>query len=435
MKKLVFYIFIFIGLSGSAQSLYFPPLLGKTWDTLSPAGLGWCVSKTDSLYNYLGSKNTKGFLVLKDGKIVLEKYFGSFTQDSFWYWASAGKTMSAVMVGVAQQKKLLSIEDTSSKFLGKGWTNEPALKEDQIKVRNQLTMTTGLDDNGINKDCTFDSCLEYKADAGARWAYHNAPYTLLDKVIEVASGQTWQQFFNAEIRNKTAINGLWIKAEFNNVLYSNARSMARFGLLLLNKGKWDQTNVLTDTAYFRQMTNSSQNINPGYGYLTWLNGSDKFMAPGSQLVFPGMLSPNAPKDMFAAMGKNGQLINVVPSMNLVMLRIGDAPGDNGEVPISFNNEIWFYLNKVICTASNFLSEPIEDVKVSIYPNPAKTSFEINGLLARDILEIGVYDLQGKQQLSSINSLEVDISNLPSAFYLVKIRTNRGILVKKIVKNL
>jgi CubicO group peptidase (beta-lactamase class C family) len=435
MKKALLYILILIGLSSSAQSLYFPPLVGKTWDTLSPVGLGWCVSKTDSLYNYLGSKNTKGFIVLKDGKIVLEKYFGIFTQDSFWYWASAGKTMSAVMVGVAQQKKLLSIEDTSSKYLGKGWTNEPAIKEDQIKVLNQLSMTTGLDDNGINKDCTFDSCLVYKADAGARWAYHNAPYTLLDKVVETASGQTWQQFFNAEIRNKTAINGLWVKAEFNNVLYSNARSMARFGLLLLNKGKWDQTDILADTSYFRKMTNSSQSINPGYGYLTWLNGTEKFMAPGSQIVFPGMLSPNAPADMYAAMGKNGQLINVVPSMNLVMLRIGDAPGDNGEVPISFNNEIWLYLNKVICNGSNFLSEPIEDVKVSIYPNPAQTSFEINGLLARDIMEIGVYDLHGKQQLSSTNILEVDISNLPPAFYLVKIRTNRGILVKKIVKNL
>jgi hypothetical protein len=139
--------------------------------------------------------------------------------------------------------------------------------------------------------------------------------------------------------------------------------------------------------------------------------------------------------MYAAMGKNGQLINVVPSMNLVMLRIGDAPGDNGEVPISFNNEIWLYLNKVICNGSNFLSEPIEDVKVSIYPNPAQTSFEINGLLARDIMEIGVYDLQGKQQLSSTNSLEVDIYNLTPAFYFVKIITNRGILVKNIVKNL
>jgi hypothetical protein len=51
------------------------------------------------------------------------------------------------------------------------------------------------------------------------------------------------------------------------------------------------------------------------------------------------------------------------------------------------------------------------------------------------MEIGVYDLHGKQQLSSTNILEVDISNLPPAFYLVKIRTNRGILVKKIVKNL
>jgi hypothetical protein len=74
-----------------AQALYFPPIAGNTWDTLSPAALGWCSSGIDSLYDYLGQRNTKAFILLKDGKIVLERYFGSFTVDSLWYWASAGK--------------------------------------------------------------------------------------------------------------------------------------------------------------------------------------------------------------------------------------------------------------------------------------------------------------------------------------------------------
>ncbi|MFN5596947.1 MAG: serine hydrolase, partial [Bacteroidota bacterium] len=86
----------------SAQTTYFPPNTG-TWETTSPQSLGWCDANIDSLYNYLNQKNTKAFIILKDGKIVLEKYFGNFTQDSIWYWASAGKTLTAFTVGLAQQ--------------------------------------------------------------------------------------------------------------------------------------------------------------------------------------------------------------------------------------------------------------------------------------------------------------------------------------------
>ena len=60
--------------------------------------------------------------MLKDGKIAIEKYFGTFTKDSLWYWASAGKTLTAFLVGQAQENGLLSISDSTSKYLGSGWT-------------------------------------------------------------------------------------------------------------------------------------------------------------------------------------------------------------------------------------------------------------------------------------------------------------------------
>ena len=104
----------------SSQSPYFPPLTGSAWDTLSAVSLGWDTAKTDTLYRFLAEKNTRAFLVLKDGRIVLERYFGTFTADSTWYWASAGKTITAFAVGLAQQQGRLSIGDTSSKWLGSG---------------------------------------------------------------------------------------------------------------------------------------------------------------------------------------------------------------------------------------------------------------------------------------------------------------------------
>ena len=104
MKYITSAILIVLSFGTKAQSLYFPPINGNEWQTLSPASLGWCEERIDSLYDVLEENNTKAFIVLKDGKIILEKYFGTFQQDSVWYWASAGKSLTACLVGIAQQR-------------------------------------------------------------------------------------------------------------------------------------------------------------------------------------------------------------------------------------------------------------------------------------------------------------------------------------------
>ncbi|MFZ4057822.1 MAG: serine hydrolase domain-containing protein, partial [Ferruginibacter sp.] len=327
--------------------LYFPPTSGSTWDNVTPASLGWNETELNNLYTFLQTKNTKAFIILKNGKIVAEKYFGTFTADSTWYWASAGKTVTAMLVGIAQKEGLLNINDKSSQYLGTGWTSLPLAKENLITIRHQLTMTSGLDDNVPDRDCTTPSCLIYKADAGTRWAYHNAPYTLLDKVIESASGQTFNAYFQSKIRNKVGMTGVWLPSGSNNVYFSNARSMARFGLLMLNKGQWDLTPILNDSSYFNAQINSSQSINPAYGYLTWLNGKTSFMMPTLQTLFPGSLTPNAPADMYAALGKNDQKVYVVPSQKLVVIRMGEAAGSTQLAISSFDNELWGKLKNVI----------------------------------------------------------------------------------------
>jgi CubicO group peptidase (beta-lactamase class C family) len=253
-----------------------------------------------------------------------------------------------MLTGIAQQEGLLNINNKTSQYLGTGWTSLPLAKEDLITVKHQLTMTTGLDDGVTpDNDCTTPGCLIYKADAGARWAYHNAPYTLLDKVVENATGTTYNNYFQQKIRNLTGMNGVWIKTGWNNVYYSTPRSMARFGLLLLNKGKWDQTTIVSDSNYYNAQVNTSQNLNSSYGYLTWLNGKSNYMLPGLQFVFSGMLTPNAPADMFSALGKNDQKIYVVQSQKIVVIRMGDSAGNVQLALSSFDNELWGKLKGII----------------------------------------------------------------------------------------
>lgn len=414
-KALLLFCFFILSLSSiKAQSLYFPPTFGSTWDTISPSSLGWCQDEIDTLYDYLQDRYTKAFIVLKDGKIVLEKYYDSFTKDSLWYWASAGKTMTAFLVGMAQQENYLKITDTSSQYLGNGWTSLSPTQEEKITVWHQLTMTSGLDDGG-NVDCTDDTCLTYLADAGTRWAYHNAPYTLLDSVIESATGSNLSSYLISKLTSQTGIIGTYIKQTYNNVLFSKPRVMARFGLLCLNEGTWNSTPIMTDTAYFNQMTNTSQSLNESYGYLWWLNGKSSYMLPSVQIVFPGSILPNAPADMYSALGKNGQILNVVPSQNLVVVRMGNSP-NSSPVPSLFADTIWQYLNEVMCSSTGINNKALD--KVSVYPNPSDNFISINNITGPFKAEI--LNLDGRVLKTYINANSLSVESLSNGTYMLRI---------------
>ena len=84
-----------------------------------------------------------------------------------------------------------------------------------------------------------------------------------------------------------------------------------------------------------------------YGYLWWLNGKSSYHLPQTQIEFNGTLIPNAPADMYAALGKNDQKIYIVPSKKLVIIRMGDA-GDGENFALSnFDNDLWEKLNALI----------------------------------------------------------------------------------------
>lgn len=370
MKKLVLFL-LFIAYQTIDAQLYFPPTSSTAWETKPIADLNWCQDKVDDLYTFLNDNNTKAFIVLKDGKIVLEQYFDGHTATTAWYWASAGKTLTATMVGIAEQENFLNINNKTSDYLGVGWTSCTLAQENAITVKNQLSMTTGLDDGVSNSGCFTPDCFQFLAPAGTRWAYHNGPYTILDQVIANATGVTLNQYTTTKLKTPTGMTGSFFTVDNNNVFFSNARSMARFGLLMLNGGNWNGNQILNSN-YFNQMVNTSQNINKSYGYLWWLNGKESFMVPQLQVTFPGNLMPNAPEDTYMALGKNGQFVNVAPSQNLVFIRMGDAPS-NDLVPFLLNDQIWQYINDLSCDMS---VENHEKVSLDIYPNPAANHVHI-----------------------------------------------------------
>lgn len=332
------------------EAIYFPQNFTGVWEWQDWSKTGWDSSAVDDLYAYLDDTETRGFVVLRYGRLALEHYNGKdlsgqdFGRTSNWYWASAGKSLTAFAVGIASKQGFVNIENATSSYIGTGWTSCTPAQEGAITVRDQLQMTTGLDDGG-DVDCIDDTCLTYLADAGTRWAYHNAPYTLLHDVISFATPVTFEEYINNELLSEIGIGGNWFWLDGNHVFFSSARSMARFGILNLANGSWNG-DTLIDRAFFENMTHSSQTLNESYGYLYWLNGNSTFMLPGSQITFPGPLCANAPADMYAAIGKNGQFMCVVPSLGLVVVRMGGSPSSE-YVPVVYLNEIWSRLNQVL----------------------------------------------------------------------------------------
>lgn len=320
--------------------MYFPPTNSDVWETESITKLGWNETQLQPLLTFLEQKNTKSFIILHNGKMVVEKYFNNHTSNSIWYWASAGKTLTSTVVGIAQDENLLHISNKVSDYLGNGWTSAPLVKENLISCKNLLSMNSGLDDN--LGDNVSPSNLKYIADSGERWAYRNV-YVKLQDAIEKATNQSFTSYFNLKLRDEIGMTGLWRNTGDLSVYWSNSRSMARFGLMILAEGKWNDTQIVSKN-FLIEATNTSQQINKSYGYLWWLNGKSSYHLPQSQFEFQGSLIKNAPNEMFAALGKNDQKIYIVPSKKLVIIRMGDAASDSNFALSTFDEDMWKKIN-------------------------------------------------------------------------------------------
>lgn len=408
---------LFLLFFSSLFSEVYTPKDNDTWERISPEELNWCVDEVDELDKFLFETNTRAFIILKDGKIAYENYFYDFRRDSTWYWASAAKTLTATLIGIAIQQGRIDLFDKTSKYLGEGWTSLDIEKEDLISIYHQLSMTTGLDEKTNPAEEKIAEKLTYLTNPGERWYYYNTPYTLLHDVLESAYSQNLNLITTFNLKNKINMQGIWLGSLF----FSKPIDAARFGLLIMNKGVWDDEVVIDyNLDYPNMMTESSSELNPAYGYLWWLNGKNNYLQPGVEFKFNGEIVPNADKDMFMAAGKNDQRIYIDRKNGLVVVRMGE-PADESALALSgFDNKIWEKINNLICETKSIEKLP------TFYHNSQNLYDELEGK------EIQVYDLNGKViDIDSVNSLK---NKLENGTYIIKIYSKTSNKTIKIIKN-
>jgi CubicO group peptidase (beta-lactamase class C family) len=257
--------------------------------------------------------------------------------------ASVQKSVVAFLVGVAEGKRLIDLEAPVSHYLGRGWSKANEEGEHAITVRHLMTMTSGLNDSG-----------EYQAPAGQTWRYNTGMYSKLIGVLEKAAGSNVEKLTAEWLTGPAGMSdSRWVRRAWsagndaaNSIGFATtARDLARFGLLVLAKGSWNGRDLLHNSGYFERMLRPSQELNPSYGLLWWLNGQTRIQRPSEAQATPGTLTPSAPRDLVAAQGAQDRKCYVVPSLGLVVTRLGAPTGAGAALDLKWDDEFWKLLTK------------------------------------------------------------------------------------------
>lgn len=335
------------------------PTTDAAWQTTTATAAGADPVLLADALSYARQANSNSLIILHGGRILSEQYTGGWTRTTKGTLYSASKAMIAALMGkLVSSGEFTSLDQKSAAFVPE-WQNVTGKKD--ITLRHHLTMTTGLEGGEQNlflgaavakNERTFAVNLPLEHAPGTYWTYNNPAYRLLFSIIQSATNDTLpnvsaQHLFNPlgmsaaswVVRTTTVGGNSILNYQF---VDSNALSAARFGLLAQRGGVWNGAQLIPASAIAADTT-SSQAINPSYGQLWWLNTG---ATGGHQQLFDGMLRsgpyfPDAPPDLFAAIGKDDQIIACIPSLDLVIVRQGTQPMGAGSEAISAEQNILF----------------------------------------------------------------------------------------------
>lgn len=272
-------------------------------------------------------KNTRSVLVIYKNHLVAEKYGEKFDKDTEFMGWSMAKSLLAATIGVLEHSNGFDIQKPIIASLNlKEWE-----KDDRSKITTDhlLKMVSGLEWDEdytkisdvtkmlfLERDMTkSQSNKELEFEPGTNFNYSSGTTNLISGVLrsQFKTHQEYLDFPYTHLIDKIGMNSLLFETDMegnfvgSSYAWATARDWAKLGLLYLNKGNWNGTQIFSkDWAnYTAKPTIESKNE---YGAQFWTN-TDGFI-------------PDAPKDMYYADGYHGQRIFIIPSKDLVIVRTG-----------------------------------------------------------------------------------------------------------------
>jgi CubicO group peptidase (beta-lactamase class C family) len=317
---------------------------GATWQKVSPATVGLDPAKLAQIAAQAREGRSNCLVVVRDGKLAGEWYFhgtGPTTaQDVF----SATKSFASTLVGIAQDEGDLRISDPASRWIPQ-WKGT---RSEAVTLRQLLSMDSGRAWDVVTdylrllsaRDRTaFAIGLGQAAAPGTVWAYNNSAVQTLDRVLANATGSDVAEFADQHIFAPLGMAHTAMatdragNAQLFEGIHSTCRDMARFGVLMLNHGRWGGRQIVSRSFVDAATGHSSSPLNAAYGYLWWLNregviagvtAATSIGAVQQGDVERGRMVPGAPASMYWALGLGNQLIQIDPGSRTVVVRLGSA---------------------------------------------------------------------------------------------------------------
>jgi CubicO group peptidase (beta-lactamase class C family) len=267
--------------------------------------------------------NLYSLLVIRNGYIVSETYFGSTTPETRREIYSVTKSFIATLVGIAVDKGLIAGVDrpVGEFFPDRSFANWDAAKQ-AMTLENLLTMTTGLD--WPENDATFRELYgtrdwvkfvmdePMRSKPGSAFSYCSGCSHVLSAIIQRQAGMNTRDFAQRELFEPLGITGAAWDTDSAGTpiggwgLQLTPREMAKLGYLYLNGGAWDGRQIVSADwikAATRKHTRTDSDL--GYGYQWW--------------IYPLW-------GAYAALGRYGQTIFVIPDLNLIVVTTAALEG-------------------------------------------------------------------------------------------------------------
>ncbi|PCJ54851.1 MAG: hypothetical protein COA70_03950 [Planctomycetota bacterium] len=313
------------------QSLLQPSALAPTaplmapwptvdWSTSTPQAEGMDPNGIRTAFQYGAAHGSNAMLVIRNGYIVAEWYAPGWAQDQQEDGFSMAKSVSSSLYGAAIAEGIFPDIDTKASTYIQEW-NDPAHQD--VRLRNLLSMNSGLHWDfftdyiflGLANDQNqFAINLDMDDVPGGTWIYNNSASQMLSAVFKRHTGVNIDRYAQRRLFNVIGMHdATWMQDNSGNTLtyrsvFASGREFAKFGYLFLRGGEWDGQQVVP-RSWVRNSARPSQTENPFYGYLWWLNTG-------------GMAMQDVPADAFYAAGAFVKRIYVVPSQDLVVIRLG-----------------------------------------------------------------------------------------------------------------
>jgi CubicO group peptidase (beta-lactamase class C family) len=333
------------------------------WATATPESQGLVPDKLDNMWNELRDRKTTAFLVIRNDRIVYERYADGFSRRRPHYTASLAKSLvGGLSLMLAIEDGRVRPDDLASKFVPQ-WAGVP--RKSEITLRHLATHTSGMEDAKAD-NLPHEQLTGWKGDFWKRLPPPHDPSTISRDVTPVLDAPgTNPRYSNpgmamlsycltASLRDApqtdlrsllkarimdpirvpkkewsvgygqtTTVDGLPLVASWGGGDFS-PNACARVASLLLHKGNWHGKQLISRATVEKATQNAGMPNHSGLGWGVNRKSDGTFVWP------------SLPGDAFWGLGAQGQFLLVVPSLNLIIVRSGgplteadDAKSDIG----------------------------------------------------------------------------------------------------------